>query len=154
MVDMYSSPLVTAFDWTTGKYIGRFANRGQGPHEYLWFSAASSFDGKLGLYDENKKEFAWFSYEKDTVCCSSIELAHSDKMFPFKVIALSNEYFVATGLIEENKHFVIYNKEGQKVSVLEIILRMILSPVAVIRIMLLPTNLRGWCIMRKKKCSL
>ena len=53
MVDMYSSPLVTAFDWTTGKYIGRFANRGQGPHEYLWFSAASSFDGKLGLYDEN-----------------------------------------------------------------------------------------------------
>lgn len=117
MVDMYSSPLVTAFDWTTGKYIGRFANRGQGPHEYLWFSAASSFDGKLGLYDENKKEFAWFSYEKDTVCSSSIELAHSDKMFPFKVIALSNEYFVATGLIEENKHFVIYNKEGQKVSV-------------------------------------
>lgn len=57
---MYSSPLVTAFDWKTGKYIGRFADRGQGPHEYLWFSAASSFGGKLGLYDENKKEFTWF----------------------------------------------------------------------------------------------
>lgn len=75
-------------------------------------------------------------------------------MFPFKVIALSDEYFVATGLIEENKHFVIYNKEGQKVSVLEIILRMILGRIAVIRKMPLPINLRVWCIMRKKKCSL
>lgn len=117
LIDMYSSPLVTVFDWKTGKYIGRFADRGQGPHEYLWFSAASSFGGKLGLYDENKKEFTWFFYEKDTVRCSNIRFAYSDKMFPFKVIALSDEYFVATGLIEENKHFVIYNKEGQKVSV-------------------------------------
>lgn len=117
LVDMYSSPLVTAFDWKTGKYLGQFANRGQGPQEFLWFSTASSFDGKLGLYDVNKKEFAWFAYAGDTVRCSSIRFTHSDKMFPFKVIALSDEYFIATGLIEENKHFAIYNKEGQKVTV-------------------------------------
>lgn len=29
LVDMYSSPLVTAFDWKTGKYIGRFATGGK-----------------------------------------------------------------------------------------------------------------------------
>lgn len=116
MIDMYSSPLVTAFDWETGKYVGSFANRGQGPDEYLWFSTASSFNNKLGLYDTNKKEFVWFSF-RDTVHSSSIKLAYSDTMFPFKVTALSDDYFVATGLIEENKRFVLYNKNGEKVSV-------------------------------------
>ncbi|MBQ8769545.1 MAG: hypothetical protein IJZ60_00070, partial [Bacteroides sp.] len=55
--NVFTSPLLTALDWETMKWIGEFGNKGQGPNEYLGFNTISTIGNQVAVYDNNKSEY-------------------------------------------------------------------------------------------------
>ena len=82
MVDMYSSPLVTAFDWTTGKYIGRFANRGQGLMSIYGFRQPVHLMGSWGCMMRIRKNLLGFLMRRIRCAVRALSLHIQTKCFP------------------------------------------------------------------------
>lgn len=108
-----TSPLLTAFDWKTKRYIGEFGNKGQGPNEYLSFSTMSPINDQIGIFDSEKNAYIQLKTNNDgTFTHKDTKLAKKGFYSPFVVVSLTEKYKLGTGIIKEHR-FCIYDDKGE-----------------------------------------
>ena len=112
MCNVFTSSLMTVFDWKTGRYIMDFGTKGLGPNEFVNFNTVSVLGNKLGIYDNNKREFLYLSLnDSASISYTIIEIDENDDIIPFNIYALTEKYILATGLIKKGR-FALFNNEG------------------------------------------
>lgn len=112
LCNAFTSPLITVFDWKSGRYIGHFGDKGLGPNEFIGFNTISALGDKLGLYDNNKKDFLLLSVN-DSIPYHyiSVKIEEENGIVPFNVYGLTENIYLATGLIKEGR-FALFNEKG------------------------------------------
>lgn len=110
--NVFTSSLITVFDWKTGRYIMDFGDKGLGPNEFVNFNTMSVLGDKLGVYDNNKREFLFLSLnDSASISYTTIKMDEDDGIIPFNIYALAENLFLATGLIKKGR-FALFNNEG------------------------------------------
>lgn len=116
MCNVFSSPLVTYFNWDTGKYIGSFGNKGMGNGEFTDFNSVSVYDSTLVLFEGNKKECIFISDVNNPADYRTVKIEQVEDIVPFKVMALEEDLLLAVGMVK-NGRFALYDGKGHFLSV-------------------------------------
>lgn len=111
-----STPMVTYFDWQTGKCIGHFGSKGVGKGEFINFNSVSVYDSTLVLFDGNKKECYFIPDVLAPTDYKGVKIEEVEDIVPFKVIALEEDLLLVTGIIKDGR-FALYNGKGHFLSV-------------------------------------
>lgn len=115
MCNVFTSSLLTVFDWKSGKYLGNFGDKGLGPDEFINFNAMSVLGNKLGVYDNNKREFLFLSLNDSLPFnYATIKIEEDENIIPTNIYALAENLFLATGLIKKGR-FALFNNEGMPI---------------------------------------
>lgn len=115
--NMNQAKMVSQFDLASGKFLGDFINRGEGPGELLFISTMSACDKQLTLFDSDRKNILFYSIDKlngNISDGSQVSLRNDSSVLisAFNCMPLTNEYFVATGLVR-NKRMALLDNTGK-----------------------------------------
>lgn len=117
--DIFQPDFMTVFNEKSGKYIGNFLAKGNGPNEFVHLSSMQRVGEKLFLWDSGKSNMAFIEMNKDSLenyKCRFIPI-HQDSIFisAFQVFALDEDYFVSSGVIKGHR-FAILDKKGEPIA--------------------------------------
>lgn len=111
--------MLSQFDATSGKFMGDFLSRGEGPEELLFISGLSTYKDRLAVIDSDKKEMLLYQMTKDGMARrdSQITLQNDSAILIslFNCIPLTEEYTVATGLVRGNRLALLNNHTGKAI---------------------------------------
>ena len=114
--DSQISPMLHLLNIKTGRYVGRFISRGQGPNEFRDIATLEKFAGDtLFFHDLNKRVCAYFILPKsngDDVCLLS---AFSCRDVPHNtLLPLNNGAYIATGIYEDGRYCLLTDSGKMK----------------------------------------
>jgi len=104
--NMNQSKMISLFDATSGKFIGDFLDRGEGPEESLFISNLVECDNQLAVFDSEKQRMCVYSVdaEKPQKISEIVFQTDSALLFSmFNCIPLDGGYIAATGLVKGNR---------------------------------------------------
>ena len=110
VVDQNNEKMLYMFNSVSGKALGGYVKRGQGPDEYYSISALRNWKNRLFFYDINKRVLAEIKYN-DTV--RIIPKFNLGKEVHFSFAPLDDDVFIASGLYQEGR-FCILKDSGMK----------------------------------------
>lgn len=111
VTDLNNEKMLYAFHATSGKPLGGYLTRGQGPDEYLSISALGRWKNGMYLYDVNKRVMAEIKC-KDSICV--IPRLNLGKDLHTSFIPLNDDTFIASGLYQEGRFCLLKDSGRQK----------------------------------------
>lgn len=119
LADIFQPTFMTVFDEKSGKCIGNFLTKGNGPNEFVHLSSMQKVGKKLFLWDSGKSNIAIIEINKDTIenyRCRFIPI-NQDSIFisAFQVFPLGEDYFISSGVIKGHR-FAILDKKGKPIT--------------------------------------
>ena len=110
VVDQNNEKMMYMFNATSGKSLGGYVKRGQGPDEYYSISQLGNWKDGLFFYDINKRVVAEIEF-KDSI--QIIPKFNLGKDVHFSFAPLNDDVFIASGLYQEGR-FCILKDSGTK----------------------------------------
>lgn len=110
VVDQNNEKMLYLFNAVSGKALGGYVNRGQGPDEYYSISALRNWKNGLFFYDINKRVLAEIQF-KDSI--SVVPKFNLGKDVHFSFAPLNDDAFIASGLYQEGR-FCLLKDSGMK----------------------------------------
>ena len=112
--DMHQESFLSEFDKNTGKWIGNSLTRGNGPGEYIHLSNMSVVNNKLFVWDSGKSFVDILKSEGDTLAGEKHIYIGSDSCLvsAFQVCPVDENYFIASGIIKNNR-FAVLDSRGK-----------------------------------------
>lgn len=110
VVDQNNEKMLYMFDATSGKSLGGYVKRGQGPDEYYSISQLGNWKDGLFFYDINKRVVAEIGF-KDSI--QIIPKFNLGKDVHFSFASLDNDVFIASGFYQDGR-FCILKDSGTK----------------------------------------
>lgn len=110
VVDQNNEKMLYMFDATSGKSLGGYVKRGQGPDEYYSISQLGNWKDGLFFYDINKRVVAEIGF-KDSI--QIIPKFNLGKNVHFSFASLDNDVFIASGFYQDGR-FCILKDSGTK----------------------------------------
>ncbi len=119
LADIFQPTFMTAFDEETGKYMGNFLTKGNGPGEFIHLLSMQKVGEKLFVWDSGSSNIGIIDINKDSIGSYTSELIplRQDSTFisAFQVFPLNENYFVSSGVIKGNR-FAILDNQGKAIS--------------------------------------
>lgn len=116
VTDLNNENMLYVFHAKTGKKIGGYLNRGQGPNEYLAISSLGRWKDGMYLYDVNKRQMAEIIF-KDSICVIP-GMSFGDELHP-TFVPLNDDTFIASGYYQEGRFCLMTNLGGKKEYIME-----------------------------------
>ena len=110
VVDQNNEKMLYMFNATSGKSLGGYVKRGQGPDEYYSISQLGNWKDGLFFYDINKRVVAEIGF-KDSIQIKPKFNLGKDVHFSFA--PLNNDVFIASGFYQDGR-FCILKDSGTK----------------------------------------
>ena len=120
VTDSNNEKMLYAFHATSGKEIGGYLTRGQGPNEYLSISSLGRWRDGMYLYDVNKREMAEIEF-KDSIRIIP-RMSFGRDLHP-TFVPLNDDIFIASGYYPEGRFCLIKDFGKQKEYIMEYPLR-------------------------------
>lgn len=110
IADSNNEKMLYAFHAKSGKEIGRYLTRGQGPNEYLSISSIGRWKDGMYLYDVNKR------VTSEIICKDSIRIVPTmnlGKDLHPTFVPLADDTFIASGYYQEGR-FCLLTDSGRR----------------------------------------
>ena len=120
ITDLNNDKVLYVFHSKTGKKVGEYVNRGQGPGEYYSISSLGRWKDGMYLYDVNKREMAEIEF-KDSVRIIP-RMSFGMELHP-TFVPLNDDTFIASGIYPEGRFCLIKDSGKQKEYLMEFPLR-------------------------------
>ena len=116
ITDLNNDKVLYVFNSQTGKKVGEYVNRGQGPGEYYSISSLGRWKDGMYLYDVNKREMAEIAF-KDSVRIIP-RMSFGRELHP-TFVPLNDDTFIASGFYPEGRFCLIKDSGKQKEYIME-----------------------------------
>lgn len=110
VVDQNNEKMLYMFNVTSGKSLGGYVKRGQGPDEYYSISQLGKWKDGLFFYDVNKRVVAEIGFKDSIQIKPKFNLG---KDVHFSLAPLDNDVFIASGFYQDGR-FCILKDSGTK----------------------------------------
>ena len=110
VVDQNNEKMLYMFNTTSGKSLGGYVKRGQGPDEYYSISQLGKWKDGLFFYDVNKRVVAEIGFKDSIQIKPKFNLG---KDVHFSLAPLDNDVFIASGFYQDGR-FCILKDSGTK----------------------------------------
>ena len=116
ITDLNNDKVLYVFNSQTGKKVGEYVNRGQGPGEYYSISSLGRWKNGMYLYDVNKREMAEIAF-MDSVRIVP-RMSFGRELHP-TFVPLNDDTFIASGFYPEGRFCLIKDSGKQKEYIME-----------------------------------
>ena len=116
ITDLNNDKVLYVFNSQSGKKVGEYVNRGQGPGEYYSISSLGRWKNGMYLYDVNKREMAEIAF-MDSV--RIIPRMSFGREFHPTFVPLNDVTFIASGFYPEGRFCLIKDSGKQKEYIME-----------------------------------
>lgn len=116
ITDLNNDKVLYVFNSQSGKKVGEYVNRGQGPGEYYSISSLGRWKNGMYLYDVNKREMAEIAF-MDSVRIIP-RMSFGRELHP-TFVPLNDVTFIASGFYPEGRFCLIKDSGKQKEYIME-----------------------------------
>ena len=116
ITDLNNDKVLYVFNSQSGKKVGEYVNRGQGPGEYYSISSLGRWKNGMYLYDVNKREMAEIAF-MDSVRIIP-RMSFGRELHP-TFVPLNDDTFIASGFYPEGRFCLIKDSGKQKEYIME-----------------------------------
>ena len=116
ITDLNNDKVLYVFNSQTGKKVGEYVNRGQGPGEYYSIFSLGRWKDGMYLFDVNKREMAEIAF-KDSVRIIP-RMSFGRELHP-TFVPLNDDTFIASGFYPEGRFCLIKDSGKQKEYIIE-----------------------------------
>lgn len=116
--NMNQPKMISVFDVASGKFMGDFLDRGEGPEESLFISNLEECDNQLAVFDSDKLRMCMYSVDGESPQKTREIVFQTDSavlVSMFNCIPLSGGYIAATGLVKGNR-IALLNQAGKAIT--------------------------------------